>query len=113
MYPPWGSQGAAARPSRPPTVQQPPAGRDYLHAADGSSFCTLADGVVGQMIRCTNNGGILLASLLQRSRSIFAGGSFLSFFAFKEGILDTQISALGGWPTVSGGLRETEERKQQ
>jgi hypothetical protein len=43
-----------------------------------------------------NNARILLANLLQRSRSTFSGGSFLSFFAFKEGILDTQISALGG-----------------
>jgi hypothetical protein len=34
---------------------------------------------------------------------LFLGG-FLSFFAFKEGILDTPISALGGWPTVSGGF---------
>jgi hypothetical protein len=42
-----------------------------------------------------------LANLLQSSRSTFPWGSFLSFFAFKEGMLDTQISALGGWPTVS------------
>jgi hypothetical protein len=41
-----------------------------------------------------------LANLLQRSRSTFSWGSFVSFFAFKDGILDTQISALGGWPTV-------------
>src|SRR6266478_6315470 len=33
--------------------------------------------------------------------STFSWRSFLSFFAFKEGMLDTQISALGGWPTVS------------
>jgi hypothetical protein len=45
-----------------------------------------------------------LANLLQSSRSTLSRGSFLSFFAFKEGILDTQISALGGWPTVSGGF---------
>src|SRR5215475_8722364 len=31
-------------------------------------------------------------------------GSFLSFFAFPEGMTDRQISALGGWPTVSGGF---------
>jgi hypothetical protein len=43
-----------------------------------------------------DNARILLANLLQRSRSTFSWGSFLSFFAFKEGILDTQISALGG-----------------
>jgi hypothetical protein len=47
---------------------------------------------------------ILLANLLQRSRSTFSWGSFLIFFAFKEGILDTQISVLGGWPTVSDRL---------
>jgi hypothetical protein len=28
-------------------------------------------------------------------------GKFPSFFAFKEGILDTKISVLGGLPTVS------------
>ena len=38
---------------------------------------------------------------LQSSRSTFSWGSFLSFFAFQEGMLDTQISAPGGWPTVS------------
>ena len=43
-------------------VQQCACGRGYLRAADGASFCTLADGVVVQMIRCTNNGRILLAN---------------------------------------------------
>src|SRR5262249_55525831 len=52
----------------------------------------------------SDNGGILLANLLQSSKSTFSWGSFLSFFAFQEGILDTHISALGGWPTVSGGF---------
>ena len=47
-------------------------------------------------------GRILLANLFQSSRSTFSRGSLLSFFAFKEGMVDTQISALGGWPTVSG-----------
>ena len=51
---------------------------------------------------CRFNGRILLANLLQSSRSTFSWGSFPSFFAFKEGMLGTQISALGGWPTVSG-----------
>jgi hypothetical protein len=37
-----------------------------------------------------------LANPLQSSRSTFSRGSFLSFFAFKEGILGTPISALGG-----------------
>jgi hypothetical protein len=31
-------------------------------------------------------------------------GSSLNFFAFKEGMLGTPISVLGGWPTVSGGF---------
>ncbi len=41
---------------------------------------------------------------LQSSRSTFSWRSFLNFFAFKEGMLDTPISALGGWPTVSARL---------
>ena len=48
------------------------------------------------------NGRILLVNPLQRSRSTFFGGSLLNFFAFKEGMLDTHISVLWGWPTVSG-----------
>jgi hypothetical protein len=40
--------------------------------------------------------------LLQSSRSTFSRGSFPSFFAFKEGMWDTQISALLSSPTVSG-----------
>src|SRR5215467_9463386 len=43
---------------------------------------------------------------LQSSRSTFSRGSFLSFFAFQEGILSTPISALRGWPTVSGPFTE-------
>src|SRR5438105_4373693 len=50
------------------------------------------------------NEGILLANLLQSSRSTLSRGSFLSFLAFKEGILSTPISVLGGWPTVSEGF---------
>ena len=42
------------------------------------------------------NARILLANLLQSSRSTFSWGSFLSFFAFKEGMLGTPISVLGG-----------------
>src|SRR5215510_9380193 len=41
---------------------------------------------------------------LQGFRSTFSWGSLLSFFAFKEGMLGTPISVLGGWPTVSGGF---------
>src|SRR2546428_134896 len=47
------------------------------------------------------NTRILLANLLQSSRSTLSRGSFLSFLAFKEGMLSTPISVLGGWPTVS------------
>jgi hypothetical protein len=50
------------------------------------------------------NGGLLLANLLQGSRSTFSCVSFPSFVAFKEGMWDTQISALLSSPTVSGGL---------
>jgi hypothetical protein len=45
-----------------------------------------------------------LANLLQGSRSTFYRGSFPSFFAFKEGMWDTPISALLSSPTVSGGF---------
>src|SRR6266568_2555601 len=45
-------------------------------------------------------------NLLQSSRSTFSRGSFLSFFAFKEGMSGTPISVLGGWPTVSGRFLE-------
>src|SRR5262249_3051563 len=44
----------------------------------------------------SKKGGILLVNLLQSSRSTFSRGSFLSFFAFKEGMLGTAISVLGG-----------------
>jgi hypothetical protein len=50
----------------------------------------------------SQNEGVLLANLLQRSRSTFSWESFLSFFTFQEGMLDTQNLALEGWPTVSG-----------
>src|SRR5436309_12531993 len=49
---------------------------------------------------------ILLANLLQSSKRTFSRGSFLSFLAFKEGMLGTPISVLGGWPTVSRRLLE-------
>src|SRR5215510_4358671 len=38
---------------------------------------------------------------LQSSRSTFSCGSFPSFFAFKEGMWEPQISALLSSPTVS------------
>jgi hypothetical protein len=58
----WSSQDAAAKPSRSYAVQQPPAGRGYLHAADVSSFWTESDGVSTHMGRYANNGRILLAN---------------------------------------------------
>jgi hypothetical protein len=51
---------------------------------------------------CVEKEGILLANPLQSSKSAFSRGRFLSFFAFKEGMLGTPISVRGGWPTVSG-----------
>ena len=45
---------------------------------------------------CRFNGRILLANPLQSSKSTFSRGRFLSFFAFKEGMLGTPISELGG-----------------
>jgi acetyl-CoA carboxylase carboxyltransferase component len=45
-----------------------------------------------------------LANLLQRSRTAFSCASFSSFFAFKEGMSDTQISAVLSSPTVTGGF---------
>jgi hypothetical protein len=62
----------------------------------GLSFCAWRTGRIAPRILCTDNGRILLVNLLQRSRSTFSWGSFLSFFAFQDGILDTQISARGG-----------------
>src|SRR5215217_2115301 len=59
---------------------------------------------------CASSVRILLANLLQSSMSTFSWRSFLSFFAFKAGMLDTQISALGGWPTVSPRLLRRENR---
>ena len=49
----------------------------------------------------SKNHPILLANLLQSSRRTFSWGSFLSFFAFKEGMLSTPISVRRGWPTVT------------
>src|SRR5262245_6884611 len=68
-------------------------------------FCTefqyISTGVVRQLDGGACNGRILLVNPHQSSRSTFSQGSLLSFFAFKEGMLGTPISVLGGWPTVS------------
>src|SRR5215468_4500094 len=59
---------------------------------------------------CKINGRILLANLLQGSRSTFSCASFPSVFAFQEGMWDTHISALLGSPTVSGGFLKHDEK---
>jgi hypothetical protein len=51
--------------------------------------------------------GLLLANLLQSSNRPFPYVSFPRFLAFQEGMLDRQVSALGGSPTVSPPLNET------
>jgi hypothetical protein len=50
---------------------------------------------------CPKTYPILLANPLQSSKRTFSWGSFLSFFAFFEGMWDTQIAALLSSPTVS------------
>jgi hypothetical protein len=60
--------------------------------------------------RVSENPPILLANLLQSSSSTFSYVSFPSFFAFQEGIWDTQIAALLSSPTVTPDyLRPNEE----
>ena len=56
------------------------------------------------MLGRMDNLRILLANQLQSSGSTFSCVSFPSFFAFQEGMWDTQISALPSSPTVSGRL---------
>jgi hypothetical protein len=55
---------------------------------------------------CQKTEGILLAHLLQRSRSTFSWGSFLSFFAFKEDIFDH--SNFGPWGLANSIRRVSE-----
>jgi hypothetical protein len=57
--------------------------------------------VIAYPASVSKNLRILLANLLQGSRSTFSCASYPSFFAFKEGMWDTQISALLNSPTVS------------
>jgi hypothetical protein len=47
-------------------------------------------------LACRTNGRILLVNRLHSSRSTFSRGSFLSFFAFQEGMLGTPTSVIGG-----------------
>src|SRR5438105_14884617 len=53
---------------------------------------------------------ILLANQLQSSGSTFSCVSFPSFFAFQEGMWDTQISALPSSPTVSGRFADGQRK---
>jgi len=67
----------------------------------------ISDSVRGRVVLqpvCITNDRILLANLLQGSRSTFSGARFPRFLAFKEGMLDRQVSALGSSPTVSGRI---------
>ena len=65
------------------------------------SYWTLWAGIVGHLRPYANNGRILLANLLQGSGSTFACVCFPSFFAFQDGMWDTQFSALLSSPTVT------------
>src|SRR5438045_2333824 len=56
---------------------------------------------------------ILLANLLQRSRTAFSCVSFASFFAFKEGMYDTQTSAVLSSPTVSHRFSRLDNKSVQ
>jgi len=60
----------------------------------------------------SENHGILLANLLQRSRTSFSCVSFPSCFAFEEGLYDPQTSALLSSPTVSARYRYTRREGQ-
>src|SRR5215471_4045021 len=71
----------------------------------------LAGGRIGAAPR-PENARILLANVLQSSSRTFSCVSFPSVFAFKEGMWDTPISALGGSPTVSGGFVSQKQGKQ-
>ena len=52
---------------------------------------------------------MLLANLLQRSRTVFSRVSFSSFLAFKEGMYNTQSTALLSSPTVSARMMDFAE----
>ena len=64
-------------------------GRAYLRAADVSSFCTPADGVVVQMIYCTDNGRILLANLFPRDTTRAVTSDSPGSWTFNGGICKT------------------------
>src|SRR5262245_44039649 len=65
-----------------------------------SSSCVFSIGKGGER-GGSKKDRILLANLLQGSRSTFSYASFPSFFTFKEGIWDTQVLTFWSSPTVS------------
>src|SRR5215475_10727537 len=75
-------------------------GHSLLHRHSGH-LCAL---LTGSFSGRATIGRILLANLFQSSSSTFSCVSFPGFFAFQEGIWDTQVSALLNSPTVSGGF---------
>jgi hypothetical protein len=96
----------------PPTIcPKIPAPTSNLTLIFRISFVALFPYQKSLIKHCSHNGRILLANLLQSSKSTFSWGNFLSFFAFKEGMSSTPISVLGGWPTVSGGFLPYETPK--
>jgi len=82
-------------------VQKCTWGRGYLRVADVSSFWTLADRVVGQMIRCINNGRILLVNVFPcNTAAVAASDSPCSSALLGPGtsvILDTAIVRQVPW----------------
>jgi hypothetical protein len=98
--------------------------RPQLRERDGFAFHRRESAYCGERQRGSDNGhygnqagldraglplipineGLLLANLLQRSRTAFSCVSFPGFFAFFEGMYDTQTSALRSSPTVPEGF---------
>src|SRR4029450_6507654 len=76
---------------RPKTFWPPP----NSTLIDGLSFCTHGVGSIAPLVSCTQNGQILLANLLQRSRSTFSWGSFLAFLPSKKASWTPKFRHLG------------------
>jgi hypothetical protein len=109
--PPWGARMWLRR----NLVRMPSKNFLAIHQLDihlCTEFPYTSTGRITTLAWCTDNGRILLANLLRRSRSTFSWGSFLSLCAFKVGMMDAQISALGGWPTVSARFLDSARRAQ-
>ena len=85
-------------------VEQPTGQEGNWTQFTRTGFPTQLEGGQACLERRAENERILLANLLQRSRTAFSCVSFSCFFAFKEGMYDTQISAVLSSPTVSGRL---------